>query len=110
MKAPSKQIFVHDEEYRTPGMEGFDMSTSREIEVDYSAIANITENLFSAQVKFTPERFIDVKEFEIRNPTGKTLTGKQSTSIAGKKGAQTDLGKKVLKLQMGYNRLKAMVQ
>jgi hypothetical protein len=31
MKAPSKQIFVHDEEYRTPGMPDFDMSTAREM-------------------------------------------------------------------------------
>ena len=110
MKAPSKQIFVHDEEYRTPGMPDFDMSTAREIEVDYSAVGDITENVFTAKVEFTPERFIDVKDFEIKNPTGKTLTGKNTIGLRGKSGAKPDLAKKLLKLQMGYNRLKAMVE
>lgn len=110
MKAKSKQIFVHDEEYRTPGMPDFDMSTAREIEVDYSAVGDITENVFTAKVEFTPERFIDVKDFEVKNPTGKTLTGKNKIGLRGKRGAKPDLAKKLLKLQMGYNRLKAMVE
>lgn len=110
MKAPSKNIFVHDAEYRTPGQEGFDINTAVEIEVDNKSLNDITETMFTAKVGFEPERYIDVKEFEIKNPTGKTLTGRDSSSIKGKKFANTDLGKKVLKLQMGYNRLKAMVE
>lgn len=40
--------------------------------------------MFTAKVGFEPERYIDVKEFEIKNPTGKTLTGRDSSSIKGR--------------------------
>ena len=90
----------------------FNENTAQQYYVSQSG--NTLEQIVWGVLEFEPTYYIDTKEFNISRPTGQSITGKKKDEYDRIRRPLASMPKeeeaqKLLKLKLGYNRLKALV-